>query len=206
MKPLNRYIEEKLIVFHPQVNEKLVVNKNYNTYQYYPATWKELRHIIEERYKELGPGTKNKPIDFNDIDVSKITTFYSGGNNGIGLFEHTKFEHINISDWDISNIENMNWMFADCEKLESIGDISNWNVSNVKYMGNMFKLCYMLKSIGDLSKWKVSNVENMQWMFYGCTSLKSVGDLSNWDILNVGDMQYMFTASGITNKPDWYKE
>lgn len=63
MKPLNKYIEEKLIV-----------NKNYNTYQYYPTTWKELRHIIEERYKELGPGTKNEPIDFNDIDVSRITT------------------------------------------------------------------------------------------------------------------------------------
>lgn len=29
MKNLTEYIEEKLIVFHPQVDEKLVVNKNY---------------------------------------------------------------------------------------------------------------------------------------------------------------------------------
>ena len=29
MKPLNKYIEEKLVVFHPQVDEKLIVNKNY---------------------------------------------------------------------------------------------------------------------------------------------------------------------------------
>lgn len=29
MKSLNTYIQEKLIVFHPQVDEKLIVNKNY---------------------------------------------------------------------------------------------------------------------------------------------------------------------------------
>ena len=189
------------------LNEKLVVNKNYNTYQYYPTTWKELRRIIEERYKELGPGTESAPIDFNDIDVSRITTFYSGGNNGIGLFQETKFEYIDVSDWDVSRVKNMNWTFDDCGKLESIGDISNWDVSNVKYMGNMFRSCYMLESIGDLSKWKskVSNVENMQWMFYHCKHLKTVGDLSKWDVSNVEDMQDMFTNSGITNIPSWYK-
>jgi len=206
MKPLNKYIEEKLIVFHPQVDEKLVVNKNYNTYQYYPTTWKELRHIIEERYNELGPGTKNEPIDFNDIDVSRITTFYSGGNNGTGLFEHTKFEYIDISDWNVSNITNMNWMFNVCHELRSIGNISKWNVSNAEDMSGMFRSCYMLESIGDLSKWKVSNIENMQWMFYHCKHLKTVGDLSKWDISGVTDMQDMFTNSGITNTPDWYKE
>ena len=167
MKPLNKYIEEKLIV-----------NKNYNTYQYYPTTWKELRHIIEERYIELGPGTKNEPIDFNDIDVSRITTFYSGGNNGIGLFEHTKFEYIDISNWDVSKVEDMCYTFFSCQKLKSIGDISNWKVSRVKYMGNMFRNCKNLTFVGDLSDWNVSHVDNMG---------------------------YMFTNSAITNIPDWYK-
>jgi len=31
MKPLKQYIEEKLIVFHPQVDEKLIVNKDYKS-------------------------------------------------------------------------------------------------------------------------------------------------------------------------------
>lgn len=195
MKPLNKYIEEKLIV-----------NKNYkNIYSYKPNTWNKLRGIIIDRFKELGPGTKNEPIDFNDIDVSKITTFYSGGNNGIGLFENIEFEYIDVSDWDVSNIKNMNWTFDDCKKLKSIGDISNWDVSNVKYMGNMFRSCHMLESVGDLSNWKVSNVENMQWMFYHCKHLKTVGALSKWDVSNVEDMQDMFYDSGIINIPSWYK-
>ena len=29
MKNLKQYIEEKLVVFHPQIDEKLVLNKNY---------------------------------------------------------------------------------------------------------------------------------------------------------------------------------
>ena len=161
------------------ISEKLIVNKNYNTYQYYPATWKELRQIVKERFEELGPGTKNEPIDFNDIDVSRITTFYSGGPKKIGIFQFTKFEYIDISDWDVSNIENMQCMFCNCKSLKSIGDISNWKVSKVKYMGNMFRNCENLKSIGDLSNWDVSNIEGMRWMFID---------------------------SGITNMPRWYKE
>ena len=168
MKNLKQYILEKLVLCHQQVDEKLIVNKNYKTYKYYPKTWKELRHIIEERYKELGPGTKNEPIDFNDIDVSRITTFYSEGNKGMGLFEHTKFEHIDISDWDVSKVENMNWMFCNCYKLKSIGDLSNWNVSKIRDIANMFKNCWLLDSIGDLSHWDISSVKDMCRMFKGC--------------------------------------
>lgn len=187
------------------LNEKLIINKNYkNIYLYKPNTWDDLRQIIVNRYKEQGPGTEQNPIDFNDTDVSRITTFYSGGNNGIGLFQKMQFEYIDISDWDVSNIENMNWMFYNCSNLKSIGDISNWDVSKVKYMGNMFRSCYMLESVGDLSNWKVSNVENMYHMFNWCEKLQSVGDLSKWDISGVTDMQAMFTNSGIKNMPSWY--
>ena len=54
------------------------------------------------------------------------------------MFEGTKFEYIDISDWNVSNVENMGAMFQGCEQLKSIGDISNWNVSNVKNMCTMF--------------------------------------------------------------------
>ena len=193
MKPLNTYIKEKLII-----------NKNYKrTYTYVPKSWNELRKIIEQRYKEQGPGTEQNPIDFNDIDVSKIDSFY---NRTIGIFEGTKFEYIDISNWDVSNIKDMPYMFYECEQLISVGDLSNWDISNVKYINNMFDDCENLESVGDLSRWNVQRVKNMRSMFRYCSNLKSVGDLSKWNISNVEDMSSMFDNSGITNIPNWYKK
>lgn len=221
MKPLNLYIQEKL-----------VVNKNYNPYTCAPKSWNELREIIEDRYDKLGPGTEQKPIDFNDIDVSNINSFFNVDTN-MGIFEKTEFEYINISDWNVSEVKNMkamfykcynlksvgdlsDWdvsnakdmerMFFECEKLKSAGDLSNWDVSKVEYMIRMFFDCKHLKSVGDLSNWKVSKVEYMTSMFWGCSNLKSVGDLSDWDVSSVKNMNGMFYVSEITNIPDWYEE
>ena len=56
-------------------------------------------------------------------------------------------------------------MFCDCRNLTSVGDLSNWNVSNVKDMNYMFEHCEQLKSVGDLSNWNVSKVNYMNNMF-----------------------------------------
>ena len=63
--------------------------------------------------------------------------------------------------WNVSNITNMNYMFA-----VSIfnGDISKWDVSNVITMEYMF---YGSQFHGDISKWDVSNVTTMYSMFSG---------------------------------------
>ena len=41
-----------------------------------------------------------------------------------------------ISDWDVSNVQNMARMFQDSRFN---GDLSNWDVSNVEDMGEMFR-------------------------------------------------------------------
>ena len=80
-------VDEKLVIFPSQVDEKLVINKDYNDpYTCVPTSWEELRKIIEDRYDKLGPGTKQKPIDFNDVDVSNINSFY----NSIVTNKHNK--------------------------------------------------------------------------------------------------------------------
>ena len=194
MKTLTKYL-----------NEKLVINKDYkDLYTCEPKTFEELRKIIEDRYKKFGPGTKQKPIDFNDVDVSNIDSFYDNNIN-IGIFDSTKFEYIDISNWNVSNVEDISAMFSNCEQLKSVGDISKWDVSKVEDMQGMLSSCKQLKSIGDLSNWNVSKVENMSYMFYECRQLKSVGDLSNWNVSNVRYIYYMFAKSGITNIPKWYK-
>ena len=129
MKSLNQYIKEKLII-----------NKDYRDNTVVVKSFDELRNIIKDRYNKLGPGTKKNPIDFNDIDVSKIYSFYSS-NTDIGIFEETGFKYIDISDWDVSNVKSMNSMFFYCEELKSTGDISKWDVSNVMYKKCVFDGC-----------------------------------------------------------------
>ena len=118
--------------------KKLVINKNYKSpYTCVPKSFNELRKIIKNRYKKFGQGTNDNPIDFNDVDVSNIDSFYNEYYD-TGIFDKTKFEYIDISDWNVSNIVNMSDMFFNCEQLKSVGDLSNWNVSSVKYMFGMF--------------------------------------------------------------------
>ena len=159
------------------LDEKLVINKDYYYDVIVPKSFNELRKIIEDRYDKLGPGTKYKPVDFNDVDVSNIDSFYDYNIN-IGIFEDTKFEYIDISDWDVSNAKNMVSMFHNCKQLKSIGDLSNWDILKVNDMNHMFADCY---------------------------HLKSVDNLSNWDVSNVKYMNNTFKESGITNIPKWYK-
>ena len=109
-----------------------------------------LRKIIEDRYDELGPGTKQDPIDFNDIDVSNLDSFCNDEDEGI--FDGMNFKYIDISDWDVSNVTNMRCMFFDCGELKSVGDLSNWDVSNVTDVSDMFYECNELKFIEDISK------------------------------------------------------
>ena len=183
MKTLNQYIQEKLII-----------NKDYHYDTIVVKSFDELRKIIDDRYKKLGPGTKENPIDFNDIDVSHIRSFCNNVGNG-GIFDNTFFKYIDISGWDVSNVTNMSCMFAGCEKLESVGDISNWDVSKVTNMAYMFEDCEKLKSVGDISDWDVSKVTIMTFMFYGCASFNQ--DISGWDVSKVTATVGMFDSCPI---------
>ena len=153
MKTLSHYIKEKL-----------VINKDYSDGKIAVKSFDELRNIIEDRYEKLGPGTKDNPIDFNDVDVSNIDSFCNKYDTGI--FEYTKFKYIDISEWDVSNATNMTRMFCWCKELESVGDISKWDVSNVTNMCSMFDECKSFNQ--DLSCLNVSNVIYKDNIFYNC--------------------------------------
>ena len=169
MKTLNQYI-----------NEKLIINKDYHDNMIVVKTFDELRKIIKDRYDKLGPGTEQDPIDFNDIDVSNIDSFYNKKTYN-GIFDYTFFKYIDISDWDVSNVTNMRAMFFECSRLKSVGDISKWNVSKVTDMNSMFHGCKYFNQ--DISGWNVSNVENMWNMFVGCKKFNQ--DISKWDVSKV---------------------
>ena len=98
--------------------------------------------------------------------------------------QNSKETHkLDLTMLDVSEIDNMNAIFESYDnKLEYI-NVSNWNVSNVYDMGYMFYGCESLKSI-DVSNWDVSNVEDMEYMFFNCKSLKQI-DVSKWDIIGL---------------------
>ena len=183
MKPLNQYIKEKLII-----------NKDYRDNTIVVKTFDELRKIIEDRYDKLGPGTEQKPIDFNDIDVSNLQYFYN--NEDKGIFEYTKFKYIDISEWDVSNIKSMRGMFFMCTELKSVGDISKWNVSKVTNMSGMFHSCKYFNQ--DISSWDVSNVTAMEFMFKNCYSFNK--DISDWNVSKVMYKYHTFYNCSIKNE------
>ncbi|MDB4098237.1 BspA family leucine-rich repeat surface protein, partial [Flavobacteriaceae bacterium] len=112
------------------------------------------------------------------------------------MFQGTEAVDIDISNWDVSSVDNMKNMFF---KSQFNGDISNWDVSNVRYMTGMFSESQFN---GDISKWDVSNVRDMSFMF---NRAEFNGDVSNWDVSKVRYMWRMFaglTFNGDTSKWD----
>ncbi len=103
-----------------------------------------------------------------------------------GMFAYSRLFNGDISQWDVSHINDMPWMFYHASAFN--GDLSQWNVSNVKDMCGVFNGATSFN--GDLSQWNVSNVTNMYCMFEAATSFN--GDLSKWDVSNVKDMSWMF--------------
>lgn len=180
MKRLITYVQEKLLI-NKDFNKKKGINITY-----FPKDSDELKNIIIDRLYNIGPGTKQKPVDFNDIDTSNITSFDK-------LFNRLKFEYIDISSWDTYQVDSMENMFYSCEKLVSIGDIGDWDVSNVGTFRGMFFDCESLENIGDLSDWEVTdNLKDTCSMFCMCYKLKNIGDIGDWKMINVSNTCEMF--------------
>ena len=170
MKQINQFITEYIV---KKKLDKPIDSEDH--YDYYPETKDELIKVIQML---LGKGE----TDLNCIDTSKITDMS-------GLFTNIFNELVfDVSNWDVSNVENMYNMFSGCIKFNC--DLSNWNVSNVTNMSYMFDNCTNFEGKG-LNKWDVSNVEDMSGMFNGCINFEGKG-LENWDVHNVKNMYCLF--------------
>ena len=84
---------------------------------------------------------------------------------------------------DMSQVENMNYMFRGCTSLTTVPAMDTSNVTSMAYM---FQGCSSLTSAPAMD---TSNVTGMRAMFDGCTSLTTVPDM---DTSKVTDTAYMF--------------
>ncbi len=125
-------------------------------------------------------------------DCSNITTIQninnwdvSNINNLLFMFKDTQFDQ-DISGWDVSNVTNMRGMFYNSSFNQ---DISGWNVSGVTDMFSMFQGTQFNQ---DISGWDVSNVTNMSGMFNNTPFNQ---DISGWDVSSVTNMGFMFLST-----------
>ena len=105
----------------------------------------------------------------------------------VGAFD---FRSIDFSNIDTSKVQNMNFMFAHCEALETI-DLSNFDTSNATFMNAMFYDCSNLQTL-DLTNIDTSNVTDMYFMFGGCEKLKYISASSKFVTTSVTSSEYMF--------------
>ena len=94
-----------------------------------------------------------------------------------------------IEDWDVSEIQNMSFAFADQPTFNR--DLSRWNTSRATSMESMFYAAVRFNQ--PLEGWDVSRVTNMNHMF--CRAQAFNRSLERWDVSRVRDMSYMFSSA-----------
>ena len=213
MKSIQQHITERLVL-----NKDRVQKVEKKKCIYFPKTTDELKKIIKELAVKH---TNSKQVfDLNIIDTSKITNMYrlfaddgriimkhalrnvhkidmsqwdvSHVENMAMMFYGTSFRLIgDVSQWDVSNVTNMNHMFTENRYLKQV-DLSKWETNSLKFVDGMFVNCKMLTNTGDLDNWDMSHVYSFSSMFQDCIKLANIGDISRWNISNVKSMYSMF--------------
>ena len=100
-------------------------------------------------------------------------------------------EKVNFNNFDTSKVEKMNSLFHGCSKLKEITGINKFNTTKVNNMEEMFLYCKELEYL-DLSNFDTSNVENMYSLFSGCSKLKEIKGINKFNTSKVRNMGSMF--------------
>ena len=85
----------------------------------------------------------------------------------------------------------MNGMFYFCSSLKKI-NVSNFNTSNVTNMNYMFNCCTSLNEL-NVSNFKLNKIKKMGSMFYNCSNLKQL-ELFNNNYFNNCTVDIMFVG------------
>src|SRR5699024_4350728 len=105
-----------------------------------------------------------------------------------------KLETLNLASWITSKIENWYCAFDDCQKLKIDNSvIENFDMSNAENTYNMFYRCYGISGHLDLTKWNLKNIESMSKTFRRCKNITSI-DASNWQFDNATTVSEIFSG------------
>jgi surface protein len=99
-----------------------------------------------------------------------------------------------LQTWDVSNIQDISYMFAGCANFTE--NIDNWDTSNITLMVGTFQGCFNFNS--DLGLWSTTNVTDMSYMFSAAQTFN--GNVTTWDTSNVENFQWMFYKAASFNQ------
>ncbi|NME69785.1 BspA family leucine-rich repeat surface protein [Flammeovirga aprica] len=108
-------------------------------------------------------------------NLTNVTTFERA-------FYNAYYFNGDVSEWDVSSVKNMNYMFY---TTDFNGDLRDWDVSSVETMVGMFFGSWKFIG-GGIGNWDVSSVTKMTVMFSYCADFEE--DISDWNIIKVTDM------------------
>ncbi|HLV50070.1 MAG TPA: BspA family leucine-rich repeat surface protein, partial [Erysipelothrix sp.] len=127
-------------------------------------------------------GDKDKIIavtQWGDIEWTSMNNAFAGATNLEVTAKDTP---------DLSNVEDMFYMFKGAETLTGSQGNWNWNTENVTNMSAAFFQASNFN--GDISGWNTENVTNMASMFAQATSFNQ--DIGNWNTGKVTNMKTLF--------------
>jgi len=171
----NKYDREKIINLKQWGDFDFAVPSTSNNTNYWCA------YNFAQANKMLITATDTPKI--SGVSLRGVFSSYQGPNG-------TTFEIPNLNNWDVSNVESFESMFAvgSGAYTASIGDVSGWDMSSAVHIGAMFSGSDFT---GDVSNWNTSNVTTMYSVF---NQTPGNPDLSNWDISNVTNIQSLFAG------------
>lgn len=123
----------------------------------------------------------------------------------------TLLRYLNVSQWNVDNVTNMNYMFYNCNKLCQNPDgtysslnVKKWNTEKVETMDRAF-YAVPLDPLDDISQWDVRKVRSMQYTFNGDSAMLMGNeklDLSGWHTDSLENINYIFNRRKFLRKLD----
>ena len=108
----------------------------------------------------------------SNFNTSKVITMK-------GTFSGVSVDSFDFSNWDTSNVTDMDSMFFSCDELTTL-DVSSFDTSNVTDMTWMFSWCENLETI-DISSFSTNSLNSADYMFVQSNNLKTIYAGNNWD-------------------------
>ena len=200
---IKKYTDSNIQQIKPNINNNYINICNKNEGQKINGTKQ-----ITIKYKKIFNNQNNVRIFGNKfVENNKDICSINFEEKDYNLYSHINLKP-NMNEFTIilkgiEKINNLEYMFEDCNCLSSIPDISNLNTINITKINRLFSGCNLLKTIPDISCWNTMNIVDMSNIFSGCESLESLPNISKWDTHNAFTMNgIFFNCKSLKSLPD----